>query len=185
MASLQFAHDAEFACPAIRNPAPHATASGVQCPREALSSMVKPPSVAHLASPDEMEQQFYEAMQQADIERLMSVWADEEEITCVHPGGARLVGALAIRSSFDQMFGNGVIDIHPQQLRRVRTHSTAVHSVVERLRVMGKEGLQTAWVLATNVYIKTGLGWRMVSHHASPGSVHDLGNDAGPSSVLH
>jgi hypothetical protein len=26
-------------------------------------------------------------------------------------------------------------------------------------------------VLATNVYIKTAEGWRMVVHHASPGSV--------------
>jgi hypothetical protein len=26
-------------------------------------------------------------------------------------------------------------------------------------------------VLATNVYLKTALGWRLVLHHASPGSV--------------
>jgi hypothetical protein len=25
-------------------------------------------------------------------------------------------------------------------------------------------------VLATNVYVKTAQGWRMVAHHASPGS---------------
>ncbi|WP_418317466.1 YybH family protein [Piscinibacter sakaiensis] len=142
------------------------------------------PSVAHLASPDEMEQQFYDALRHGDIERLMSIWADEEEISCVHPGGPRLVGALAIRASFDGMFANGVIDVQPQQVRRVRTHSTAVHSVVEAVRVAGSDGPQTAWVLATNVYIKTGLGWRMVAHHASPGSARDVA-DAGVASVLH
>ena len=30
-------------------------------------------------------------------------------------------------------------------------------------------------VLASNVYVHTPLGWRMVLHHASPGMVHDAG----------
>ncbi len=147
--------------------------------------MKSTPPVAHLASPDEMEQQFYEALQQGDIERLMSVWADDDEITCVHPGGPRLVGAAAIRASFDNMFGNGTIDARPQQLHRVRTHSTSVHSVVEKLRVDGRDGPETAWVLATNVYIKTGLGWRMVAHHASPASSHDVQEVTASAAVLH
>ncbi len=27
---------------------------------------------------------------------------------------------------------------------------------------------RSAWVMATNVYVKTALGWRLVAHHASP-----------------
>ncbi len=144
----------------------------------------KPP-VVHLASPDEMEQQFYEALQHGDIERLMSIWADDDEIACVHPGGPRLVGPQAIRASFDNMFSNGPIHAEPAHVRHVRTHSTSVHSVVERIRVMSDEGLQTAWVLATNVYIKTGLGWRLVVHHASPGSTREMQEIAESASVLH
>jgi len=49
------------------------------------------------AAPDEIEQQFYEALQRGDIERLMAVWSDDEEISCVHPGGPRVVGAGAMR----------------------------------------------------------------------------------------
>ena len=29
------------------------------------------------------------------------------------------------------------------------------------------------WVLATNLYIKTAQGWRLASHHASPGTPHE------------
>jgi ketosteroid isomerase-like protein len=36
--------------------------------------------------------------------------------------------------------------------------------------VMTDDGMQHAWVVATNVYAKTAQGWRMVAHHASPGS---------------
>ena len=45
------------------------------------------------STPDDIEAQFYEALQRGDIERLMAVWSDDDEISCVHPGGPRLVGA--------------------------------------------------------------------------------------------
>ena len=48
---------------------------------------IKPPPVP--ATPDEIEQQFYEAMQRGDIESLMAVWSDDDDIVCVHPGGDR------------------------------------------------------------------------------------------------
>ena len=139
-----------------------------------------------MASSDDTEHQFYEALQRGDIDRLMAVWSDDDEITCVHPGGPRVVGLAAIRAAFDTMFANGPIDAHPEKVRRVVTQSSAVHSVLERIQVMTEEGPQTAWVVATNVYLKTALGWRLVAHHASPGSsreMQDIGDS--PSAVLH
>jgi hypothetical protein len=56
---------------------------------------------------DDVEAAFYEALQRGDIDALMACWADEDEVFCVHPGGPRLVGAVAIRAAFEQMFGNG------------------------------------------------------------------------------
>ncbi|MCU0966179.1 MAG: nuclear transport factor 2 family protein, partial [Burkholderiaceae bacterium] len=41
---------------------------------------------------------------------------------------------------------------------------------VEQVRIVDAQGSRSAWVLATNVYVKTTQGWRMVAHHASPGS---------------
>lgn len=140
---------------------------------------------APLGSPDDIEQQFYEALQQGDIERLMAVWADDEDIVCVHPGGPRMIGARAIRASFDAMFSNGSIQAEPEQVRRMQTHSAAVHSVVERIRVMTDEGPQSAWVAATNVYVQTAMGWRMVAHHASPGSPREIQDIVETGSVLH
>lgn len=121
-------------------------------------------------SPDDTEQAFYDALQQADIDRLMACWADEDDIVCVHPGGPRLVGHAAIRAAFDAMFANGSVQAHPEKMRRLDAGHCSVHSVVERVAVMSDDGLQHAWVVATNVYAKTAQGWRMVAHHASPGS---------------
>ncbi|MDO9202154.1 MAG: nuclear transport factor 2 family protein [Hydrogenophaga sp.] len=121
-------------------------------------------------SPDDTEQAFYDALQQADIDRLMACWADEDDIVCVHPGGPRLVGHAAVRAAFDAMFANGSVQAHPEKVRRLDAGHCSVHSVVERVALMSDDGLQQAWVVATNVYAKTAQGWRMVAHHASPGS---------------
>lgn len=121
-------------------------------------------------SADVIEAAFYEALQSGDIEKLMACWADEDEIVCVHPGGPRLVGSGAIRAAFDALFANGTIRAAPHHVRKVESIASAVHNVLERIEVLTATGPATAWVLATNVYHKTAQGWRMVAHHASPGS---------------
>ena len=144
----------------------------------------KPPAPT-LVSADDIELELYEAMRRGDIERLMGLWSDDDEICCIHPGGARLLGAAAIRASFEAMFGNGTIDAEPHRVRRLESHSSAVHSVLERVRVMTPEGEQFAWVVATNVYLKSAQGWRLVAHHASPGTAVEDQEAAEAASTLH
>jgi uncharacterized protein (TIGR02246 family) len=144
----------------------------------------KPPAPV-TGSADDVENEFYEALQHGDIDRLMALWSDDEEIACVHPGGPRLVGAPAIRASFDAMFTNGAIDAQPQKVRRLDAHSTAVHSVLERIRVLTPEGERFAWVVATNVYVKSAQGWRLVAHHASPGTNAEVQDVVETTSTLH
>ena len=140
---------------------------------------------ALLGSPDDIESQFYEALQRGDIEKLMALWSDDDDIACVHPGGPRLIGAAAIRASFEAIFANGAINAAPERVRRVLTHSSAVHSVLERVAVMGADGPQAAWVIATNVYLKGALGWRLVVHHASPGTPQEVQEIIETASILH
>ena len=123
----------------------------------------------HGGSADDVEAAFYEALQAGDIEQLMACWADEDEIVCVHPGGPRLVGAAAIRQAFEQMFSVGAIHATPERLRRIEALGAAVHNVLERVDQQTAEGMRRALVVATNVYLKTAHGWRLVAHHASPG----------------
>jgi ketosteroid isomerase-like protein len=137
------------------------------------------------SSPDDIEAAFYEAMQKGDVELLMSVWSDDEEIACVHPGGPRMVGAAAIRAAFEAIFANGAVDVHPDKVRRLVTNSCAVHHVLERVRIMGEEGPQQAFAIVTNVYLKTALGWRMVLHHASPGMARELQEVSEAPTTLH
>ncbi len=141
--------------------------------------------VMALSSPDEAEQQFYESMQHADLDRFMTVWSDEDDLVCVHPGGPRLIGVGVIRESFAGIFAKGPLDVHPEKIRRVDSHFSAVHSVLERVQVHTDKGRQLAWVIATNVYVKTALGWRIIAHHASPGTAREAQEVLEPAAVLH
>ena len=132
-----------------------------------MTRRVPPPALADTA--DEVEAQLYEALQRGDLERLMALWADDDEIVCVHPGGGRIIGAAAIRASFEAIFANGGIPIRPEQVHRLQQLGFALHHLVERIEVRSEQGLQTGWVLTSNVYVKTPAGWRLAAHHASPG----------------
>ena len=128
------------------------------------------PAAALHGSADDVEAEFYEALQRADIERLMALWADDDEIVCVHPGGGRAIGAAAIRTSFEAIFAGGGIAVRPEQVRRLAHLGGALHHLVERVEVRSDKGGPLAWVLASNLYIKTTQGWRLAAHHASPAS---------------
>jgi ketosteroid isomerase-like protein len=121
------------------------------------------------------ENAFYEALERADLDAMMAVWAEDEEIVCVHPTGPRLSGQDQVRESWAQIFSGGA---------RARVHITSqvamsammmeVHSVQENFTIEGEQQGQSRGdarpvpVVATNVYLRSGAGWRMIVHHASP-----------------
>ena len=145
----------------------------------------KAQTAALLASPDDVEAQFYDAMQQADLGKLMAVWSDDDEIACVHPGGPRVSGHAAIRASFEAIFATGAVAVSAHSVQRLHTLHSAVHHVVERIALGAAHDERHAWVMTTNVYLKTAQGWRLVVHHASPGSPQQPSEPGPASSTLH
>ena len=129
----------------------------------------------------EVETAFYDALNRADLDALMALWADDEEIVCIHPGGARLIGHAAIRASWEAVLGCGGLHIRPTQLHETHNLMSSVHTVVEGSTA--SEGTP-AHLLATNVYVKTPRGWRIVLHHVSiaPGGAP---TDAAGAQILH
>ncbi|HSY28537.1 MAG TPA: nuclear transport factor 2 family protein [Burkholderiaceae bacterium] len=136
-----------------------------------------------LGTAEDTEAAFYDAISRADIDALMALWADEEDILCIHPGAARLVGHVAIRASWEAIFERGGVHIRPRQLRITQNVMTAIHNIVEEINQADNEH-QEIHIVATNIYLKTPQGWRIVVHHASvaPGSIS---SEQTASSMLH
>ncbi|TMH85372.1 MAG: DUF4440 domain-containing protein [Betaproteobacteria bacterium] len=119
-------------------------------------------------TPQDAEAAFYEALEAGELEAMMEVWAEDEEIVCVHPGGARLAGYDQVRESWAQIFGSGQrLKVHVSDQVVLSGMMLAVHSVHENILVQGEPRSRPP-VAATNVYLRTGNGWRMILHHGSP-----------------
>ncbi|MDA8384302.1 MAG: nuclear transport factor 2 family protein [Betaproteobacteria bacterium] len=121
-----------------------------------------------LASAQDAEKAFYRAFAAQDLEAMMMIWADDDDIVCVHPMGARLQGRTAVLEGWSRLFGEDSalrFEIQPVQafeegllsVRLVHEHILTAHASRARPPV-----------IATNVYRLTPRGWRMILHHASP-----------------
>jgi len=122
-------------------------------------------------SAQDAENAFYEALERCDLEGMMAVWAEDEEIVCVHPGGARLTGQDQVRESWARIFSDGPrARVHIDQQVAITGMMLAVHSVHENFTLQGTApgDARPLPIVATNVYLRTAAGWRMIGHHASP-----------------
>ena len=77
------------------------------------------------------------------------------------------------------------IYVEPTKVRRVHAMDSAVHSVVEHVELRSAEGVRHGYVMATNVYLRTAEGWRLVMHHASPGTPNEPPELVETPAILH
>lgn len=118
-------------------------------------------------TPQEAEQAFYEALQKADLALMMRVWADDEEIVCIHPGGMRVMGHDAIKIAWQQIFSSGPMAINPVRPVVMSGVMSSVHVLVEQIALNTPEGNKIANCYTTNVFHKGRTGWKLILHHAS------------------
>lgn len=123
-------------------------------------------------TPQEAEAAFYEALERADIDAMMEVWSEEDEVSCIHPGGPRLSGFERVRENWAQMFKSGQrLQVQLSDQVVLSGLMFSVHSLHENIQLRGAQGAAggaRSVVVATNVYVRSGDGWRMVLHHGSP-----------------
>ncbi len=137
----------------------------------------------YFSAPDDCARAFYEAFARAEIDALMAVWAEDEEICCVHPAAAPLYGYSAVRAAWDAVFRNSArMRIELRDERWTHTIGMALQTAVEWIYV-GDESQARGPVFVANVYLRAPQGWRLLSHQASPIQT-GMAQDSGPT-VLH
>lgn len=132
------------------------------------------------ANAQEAEQAFYDAFGKSDLEAMMAVWADDDEIYCIHPGAPRISGVAQVRESWRRLFTNGQsLSFQLRARHEIHGMMIVIHSVYEQITVAG-QGTARNPMLATNIYQRTDLGWRMVAHHAGPAPAAPVAAEAAP-----
>jgi ketosteroid isomerase-like protein len=130
-------------------------------------------------SPQDAALAFYQAFEGRDLDAIMATWAEDEDIVCVHPGGTRHVGYEAVRTAFEQIFaGDTKLRFRLEAVVMLETVGLALQSAVEQ--VYTGESTLRGVVVATNVFMRTPSGWRLVCHHASPAPAAPASAPAGP-----
>lgn len=121
---------------------------------------------ASYGTPQEAEAGFYGALERGDLKTMLCVWADDDGIVCIHPGGERLQGRAAVEASWRVMFaGQTGLRFEAENVRITQDGPLSIHSLRERIFV---DGRPVGAALATNIYRREEGGWRMLMHHASP-----------------
>lgn len=142
-------------------------------------------SVPIFPTAQDAENAFYESLERGDLELMMAVWAEDDDIVCVHPAGARLAGQEQVRESWRKIFASGQrLRVEVTQQVTLTGMMVAVHSVHEVITLVG-ERLARPPMIATNVYLRTAAGWRMVVHHASPSPGQSEEVPPDPPKLLH
>jgi ketosteroid isomerase-like protein len=111
---------------------------------------------------------FYRAFEALDLAEMDHVWAHGEHVRCVHPGWPLLCGWDAVRASWERIFDN------TEEMRftlsevavNVKGDLAWVTGIENILSEAGQRVSVTA-ILATNLFERTDVGWRLIHHHAS------------------
>jgi ketosteroid isomerase-like protein len=141
--------------------------------------MAKARTIPIYTSPQDAALAFYQAFEGRDLDAMMAAWADDEDIVCVHPGGSRMVGYDAVRSGWEQLFaGDAKLSFRLDEIVVLETVGLAMQSVIEH--VATADGATRGVAVATNVFLRTPSGWRMLCHHASPMAVVASPAPSGP-----
>jgi len=123
----------------------------------------------HYTTPQEAEDAFYQAFEQADFNLMSSVWADDSYIECIHPMSDRLSGKEKVLNSWRSMFKRPLgLTIKIMAQRHNSGPALAIHIVDEHIILIEEDSMQQSVIHATNIYELKDKGWQMILHHASP-----------------
>ena len=116
------------------------------------------------ASPEECERAFYEAMEHGDVESMCDLWLQDDDVCCTHPGAPRIVGYGAVRSSWVAVLASGGMQIRALARHSFESPTLAVSNLIEEIVAQHGSSPQIVHVLASNAFVKTPGGWKMVMH---------------------
>jgi ketosteroid isomerase-like protein len=116
---------------------------------------------------------FYRAVEELDLAAMERLWLHEPWVRCIHPGWDLLVGWDAIRRSWEQIFsGTQWIRVIPTSIDIQVLGEVGMVGCAENITATSDGDVGVAVAQATNLFIRSGEGWRMFHHHSSPAPVH-------------
>ena len=121
------------------------------------------------ATPQEAEDAFYAALEDGDVNQLLSVWAEADDICCLLPMYPLIQGRKDVADVFTQLFSQGHgVALAIEHLTWIQTDDIAIHQVEEIIQNLPPETPPPPPFYGTNIYRKDNTGWRLIVHQNAP-----------------
>jgi ketosteroid isomerase-like protein len=118
--------------------------------------------------PIAVNEAFYEAFEQQDLDAMSAVWKQSEDVRCSHPGEAPAHGWDAVRASWRRIFeSTDLFRVRVTDIQARVCDDLAVVVCVELITAVSDGEAMEGAVAATNVYERVGGRWLMVHHQGS------------------
>jgi ketosteroid isomerase-like protein len=116
---------------------------------------------------------FYEAFETGDLDTMQDLWLDGPDTVCVHPGASPVRGTGPINRSWALVMAHTpyiqffLTDVEVS-VQGTTASVTCTENVLTGDERTGPDAFGGGKAFATNVFVRTGAGWRLWIHHASP-----------------
>lgn len=122
---------------------------------------------------------FYDAVETGDVDLMASLWVDDPETSCIHPGAMPLRGTPAVLRSWTVLMANvGYIQffltgrevtvLPPGDDDPSVVVITCTENILSGGEATGAETFSGAKAVCTSILVRDGAGWKFWSRHASP-----------------
>lgn len=124
----------------------------------------------------EANARFYAAIEELNLGAMDAVWAHAGWVRCVHPGRDVVEGWPDVRATWERIFaGTRWLRVTPTSVAVAVFGDLGVVACSENITTSEDgdgDDVGVAVAQATNLFVRTGDGWRLMHHHASPAPVH-------------
>jgi hypothetical protein len=108
-----------------------------------------------------MNEEFYSSFNHKDGDAMDAVWAQREDVSCIHPGWNVLRGRQPVVDSWRAILGN------PNQPRIV-IGGAEVTMLGDAAVVVCRELVAGSPLAATNVFVREDGAWKLMHHQSGP-----------------
>lgn len=121
---------------------------------------------------------FYLVFRNRDLAGMDSLWAQWDDVSCIHPGWDALSGRGEVMDSWQGILGGA-------EPPAIRCRSAQGRIAGQTGLVLCYEQVGDALLVATNIFVQEGGAWKMVHHQAGPcqATPEHLGEEPEPPAV--
>jgi hypothetical protein len=102
---------------------------------------------------------FYLAFANHDLAAMNDIWAKETPVTCIHPGWAPLAGRDTVMESWQAILTS-------PSAPKITCQNAEARVVGKIGCVICHEVLDQGFLVATNIFVREGDGWKIIHHQA-------------------